>query len=135
MDKYLETDSAYSRLWAEYKKYNSLVVAVDFDDTLFDFHGTGGSYGLVQQLIRDLKTIGCYIIVWTGNSDKVFIVDYMLKYNIPYDTINENPPFYKSESRKIYANVYIDDRAGLKQVYDDLTLLVYKAKKENYENK
>ena len=129
MDKYLQLNSAYDRLWAEYNKYGSLIVAVDFDDTLYDFHGTGESYEMVRQLIRDLKKIGCYIIIWTGNQDTVFVSKFLAENNIPFDSINDEAPISKKLlngkfPRKVYANVYIDDRAGLEQVYNDLTKLI-----------
>ena len=129
MDKYLQPNSAYERLWAEYNKYGSLIVAVDFDDTLYDFHKVGNSYEQVKQLVKDLREIGCYIIIWTGNQDNWLIVNYLTEHNIPYDSINNEAPISKKLlgdkiPRKVYANVYIDDRAGLFQVYNDLTKLV-----------
>lgn len=129
MDKYLKLNSAYNRLWAEYNKYKSLIVAVDFDDTLYDFHKDGGTYFQVQQLIRDLKEIGCFIIIWTGNQNTEFVINYLNENNIPFDTINDEAPASKKLlggkfNRKVYANVYIDDRAGLEQVYNDLTKLI-----------
>ena len=63
MDKYLQPNSAYERLWAEYNKSGSLIVCCDFDDTLYDFHKAGNSYEMVRQLVRDLKEINCYIII------------------------------------------------------------------------
>lgn len=129
MDKYLEEDSAYNRLWAEYKKYGSLIVAVDFDDTLYDFHKAGDSYEQIRQLVRDLKEIKCYIIIWTGNQDIVFVSNFLAENNIPYDSINDEAPISKKllgekVPRKVYANVYIDDRGGLIQVYNDLNKLI-----------
>ena len=129
MDKYLKPNSAYNRLWAEYNKYGSLIVAVDYDDTLFDFHDTGGAYEMVQQLVRDLHSIGCRIIIWSGSEDINNIDKYLTKNNIPCDLINANLIINGNwasgkDSRKVYANVYIDDRSGLEQVYNDLTKLV-----------
>lgn len=129
MDKYLQPNSAYERLLAEYKKYGSLIVAVDLDDTLFDFHGVGNTYEHLRQLIRELHSANCYIIVWTGNQDIEFIQNFMTENKIPYHSINEEAPFYKKLlggkfPRKVYANVYLDDRAGLKQVYNDLKRLL-----------
>jgi hypothetical protein len=129
MDKYLRPDSAYERLWAEYNKYGSLIVAVDFDDTIYDFHKEGNSYEMLMQLVRDLKEINCYIVIWTGNQNMDFIKDYLSEHNIPYDSINDEAPVSKkllgnNIPRKVYANVYLDDRAGLEQVYNDLTKLV-----------
>jgi len=127
MDKYLNPETAYQRLYREYKKYNSLIVTVDFDDTIFDFHNQGGSYEQVRQLVRDLYKANCYIIIWTGNEDKVFIVDFLKSNNIPYNSINEEcPAALKSmgSKRKIYSNVTIDDRCGMSQVFEQLTRLL-----------
>ena len=129
MDRYLKPNSAYERLWAEYQKYGSLIVAVDFDDTLYDFHGIGESYEQVRQLVRDLYAANCQIIIWTGNQNTEFVESFLAENNIPYHGINTdsvdgitytngNPP------RKLYANVYIDDRAGLEHVYNDLKQLL-----------
>lgn len=129
MDKYLKPNSAYNRLYDEYMKYGSLIVAVDFDDTLYDFHKEGNSYEMVMQLVKDLKEINCYIVIWTGNQNLDFIKSYLLEYNIPYDSINDEAPVSKKLlgdkiPRKVYANVYLDDRGGLEQVYNDLTKLI-----------
>ena len=42
---------------------------------------------------------------------------------IPFDAINENPPFFKSKSRKIYYNELLDDRAGLRESFERLLKL------------
>lgn len=133
MDKYLKPGSAYERLLAEYRKYGSLIVAVDYDDTLFDFHKTGDSYELVQQLVRDLHSIGCKIIIWSGSENITDMSSYLGEKNIPFDLINENLKVNDKwaagkDSRKVYANVYIDDRGGLEQVYRDLTKLINEVK-------
>lgn len=137
MDKYLKENSAYERLWAEYQKYNSLVVCCDYDDTLFDFHGTGDSYEMVKQLVRDLHEIGCKIIIWSGSENINDMNIYLRGQNIPWDLINENLIVNGNwvsgkDSRKVYANVYIDDRSGLASVYDDLTKLVSEVKKRTF---
>lgn len=135
MDKYLNPFSSFERLRDEYKKYGSLIVAVDFDDTLYDFHNTGGSYEQVRQLVRDLKEINCFIIIWTGNQNIEFVTNFLNENNIPFDSINDEAPISKKLldgkfPRKVYANVYVDDRAGLEQVYNDLTELVNQVRYE-----
>lgn len=129
MDKYLKENSAYNRLYTEYQKYKSLIVAVDYDCTLFDFHGTGDSFEMVKQLVRDLYSIGCKIIIWSGSENIDDIDVFLRKENVPYHLINENLIVNGNwasgkDSRKVYANVYIDDRAGLSEVYSTLTKLV-----------
>jgi hypothetical protein len=124
MDYYLKPGNSFARLLDEYQKYRTLVVAFDFDDTVYDFHKKGRFYSDVITLLRDLKEINCYLICWTGQEDLVFVKNYLIQNNIPFDSINENPPFHKSTSKKVYANVYLDDRAGLKQVYEELNQLL-----------
>jgi len=128
MDKYLQPNSSYNRLLEEYKKYNSITVAVDFDDTLFDFHKNGGSYEDVKQLVRDLHRNNCYIIIWTGNEDIDFVSTYLKDNNVPYHSINEDNPVTEKlmgKKRKLYSNVLLDDRAGLYQVYNELKQLLH----------
>lgn len=125
MDHYLQEQASFQRLHDEYLKYGSLIVAVDFDDTLYDFHQKGREYEQVYQLIRDLYDNNCHIIIWTGNEDTEFISEFLYQNSVPFHSINENHEIYKDKNpRKIYANVYIDDRAGLKQVYQELLLLI-----------
>ena len=131
MDFYLNPENSSDRLINEYTKYGTLVVAFDFDDTVYDFHKKGRLYGDVINLLQELKAINCYLICWTGNGDSEFVVSYLAEHKIPHDALNENPPFHKSESRKVYANAYLDDRAGLKQVFEELKNLVSKVKEKN----
>ncbi len=129
MDEYLKPQASLDRLCKEYKEYKSLVIAVDFDNTLYDFHGKGEKYDMVIDLLRELKELKCYIIIFTANEDNYFIKSYLHNNNIPYDAINENPPFFKCDSRKIYYNALLDDRAGLFQVYNELKIVVTQNKK------
>jgi trehalose-6-phosphatase len=131
MDFYLNSDNSFNRLLEEYNQHQSIVVAFDFDDTVYDFHKKGRIYSSVIELLKDLQQINCYLICWTGQQDLEFVSQYLKENNIPFNAINENPPFHKSTSRKIYANAYLDDRAGLIQVHDDLKSLI---KILNYEN-
>ena len=132
MDFYLKNETAYLRLLKEYQQYNSLVVAYDFDNTVYDFHGNGWQFEKMIKLLQDLKSIGCYLIIFTANQDENFVKNYCQKKQIPFDAVNENPPFYQSESRKIYYNALLDDRAGLRQVFEELTQLIQYIKTIKY---
>lgn len=125
MDKYLEENSSYNRLYEEYNRYGNLIVAVDFDDTLYDFHSKGYTYEKVSQLVRELYSLNCWIVIWTGNQNTKFVEKYLKERNIPYNSIDDEADVSKKLlkgrfPRKVYANVYLDDRAGLKQVYNEL---------------
>lgn len=123
-DPYLSDEQCVKRLVQDYKVHNSIVIAYDFDDTVYDFHKKGSVYPKVIDLLRKAKKAGCYLIVWTGNQDTEFIREYLAKNDIPYDAINENAPFDRSTSRKVYANLYLDDRAGLSASCSHLSQLL-----------
>ncbi len=124
MDEYLVPNSSFKRLWEEYKKYGSLVVAFDFDNTVYDFHKKGASYNDVISLLLELKEHDFYLICFTANEDINFVKSFLSENKIPFDSINENPPFFKGKSGKVYYNAFLDDRAGLIQVYQELSLLL-----------
>lgn len=133
-DYYLDYNKSYKRLKEEYNRYKSIVVAYDFDDTVFDFHNKGRKYQDIIDLLKRLKENNCYLICFSGNKN-FFIKDYLIRNNIPFDSINENPPFFKSQSRKIYYNALLDDRAGLLEVYNQLATLCNEIELEKEFNK
>jgi len=130
MDYYLTKEHTYQRLLTEYKQYFSLVVAYDFDNTVYDYHQNGWQFPKVIQLLKNLKAIGCHLIIFTANPDEDFVKNYCIEHKIPFDGINENPPFYTANARKIYYNILLDDRAGLAEIYEHLSRLVKQVSKE-----
>lgn len=133
-DPYAELNSACrNRLIREYDEHNSIVVAFDFDDTVYDYHNKGFTYPRVIDALRRAKAVGCYLICWTGQQNVNLVGSYLIDNEIPFDVINDNPPFAKVNlltPRKVYANIYLDDRAGLA-----LALLHLLAVVEHAENK
>lgn len=123
-DPYLSSSASFLRLFEEYKKYGSLVVAFDFDGTIHDFHNEGYMFPMVQTLLQDLKKIGCTLICFTAREDLDYVRGYLEGKKIPFDKINENPDFFKCNSGKIYYNALLDDRAGLMQVFSELKEIV-----------
>jgi hypothetical protein len=120
---FLNSENTYQRLLKEYKQYGSIVVAVDFDNTLYDYHKTGLDCSELIELAQNLKKICCSIVLWTASEDIDFIQNYCSERAIPFDLINENPSFFTSNSRKIYYNELLDDRAGLTESYQRLCRL------------
>lgn len=99
------------------------VVAVDFDGCLCEsaFPEIGQVKDIhkeVHEIVRKLKKEGNIIILWTCREDepnKKYLteaVEWCKKRGIEFDYINENPlnP-YGDTGRKIYADVYIDDKS------------------------
>ena len=123
MDFYRDFDNLYNRLRDEYKKYGRLIIAVDFDNTLFDYHGTGYSFEEVKNLIK-LWRNDAFIYVFTARTEKEYdeIHNFMGKQDIPYQNINEG--CLKGFGTKPFYSVLIDDRAGIDVPYRALTRLI-----------
>jgi hydroxymethylpyrimidine pyrophosphatase-like HAD family hydrolase len=121
---YLNPENTLKRTIQEYELHGSLIVAVDFDNTLYDYHQQGLDCGEIIELLADLRRIQCKIIIWTASEQVAFIKNHCHEHDIPFDNINTNPPFFKSSSPKIYYNELLDDRAGLAEVYHRLVKLV-----------
>lgn len=123
-DPFLQEFNAFNRLINEYKKHKSLVVGVDFDGTFHDYHKEGHTYPALINLLRDLKSIGCKIIVWTAYEDHSYVQQYCIDNNIPCDGINIDGIPLPWETRKPFFSVLLDDRAGLREVFAQLNSLV-----------
>lgn len=123
-DEFLEIDKSYERLLFEYKKYGSLVIGFDFDGTVHDYHKTGATYNQVIKLLRDLKSIGCKLVCWTAYENLDYVNNFLYEHKIPFDGINEGGIALPWSSKKLFFSALLDDRAGLIQVYEDLTRLV-----------
>ena len=126
MDYYLSEYNCYLRLVKEYKKYGKLIFCVDFDDTLYDFHKVGRTYNDVINLLHKWENYS-EVIIFTGNGKEKYpeIEKYLKKNNIKYKGINCDSSVLV-EGRKVYANVYIDDRGGLPTIYNILNKLIDK---------
>lgn len=123
MDTYLDHKNVVKRLVDEYRFHEGLVVAYDFDNTVYDYRKKGDTYDMVVDLLRTLEKVpGISFVVWTGTANERhdFVRAYLQANDIPYHTINENPSFFKSSSRKIFYSILLDDRAGLVSAYNAL---------------
>ena len=97
------------------------VIAVDFDGTICEnrFPEIGEpNTELIGQLIEEQEA-GALIILWSCRHGRRLkeAVSWCRKQGLKFDYINRNAPerirAYKSDCRKISADVYIDDRAAL----------------------
>lgn len=123
-DEYSYTEKCVERLLKEYKKHGKLIIAVDFDSTVYDYYSDGGEFPRAIEIIKKCKDAGCLITCYTASDPKrwEFIRKYFLDKGIELDSINENAikglPF--GHWGKIYYNILLDDRAGLGQALDIL---------------
>lgn len=120
MDYFLEDKNCEHRLITEWENYGQLIIAVDFDNTLYDYYQKGYTFDNVINQIKELKQMGCHIIIFTSCDESRFpmIKEYLRTIDLKYDSINETPDFIPFKGRKVYYNVLYDDRAGLSSVYN-----------------
>lgn len=122
-DFYLNRDNVTNRLIREWKEHGKLVIAYDFDNTVFDYHGEGHTYDDVVALLRRCKRVGAHFIVFTAAAPERHseIIKYLHEHDIPFDYINENVPELPfGNNGKVYYNILLDDRAGLDSAYASL---------------
>ena len=109
-----------------------MIIAVDFDGTLHTgkcWPEIGAPAPYAVQVMQRLKEDGHCLIIWTCREGKyeTEMIHWLEKHEIPFDCINGHAPgaaeSFGYESRKIYADVYIDDHnlGGLpswREIYD-----------------
>jgi hydroxymethylpyrimidine pyrophosphatase-like HAD family hydrolase len=95
------------------KKYKT--IACDFDGTLceFDFPNIGKPKVEVVNFIKKAHKAGHHIIIWTCRTGEYVqdMIRFLKKWGIPYDKINENYKIEIDDCRKVFADIYLDDRA------------------------
>lgn len=115
------------RLFQEWINHGKIIIAVDYDDTIspwkFKSEEDLKFYENVFDILKNAKYTGAYITVWSACNPDRFdeIRSYCKSKGLEIDSINANPidvPYGKD--KKIYANIYLDDRAGL---MESLTML------------
>lgn len=96
------------------------VLAMDFDGTIVHYNNAAEIGELIPGVVdelRNIKKAGWVIVIWTSRPDVDSVRKILDKMGVPYDLINENPyipedaPKEIVNSRKIFADVYVDDRA------------------------
>lgn len=125
-DPYLNDDLCVNRLVENWKSHNGIIIAFDFDNTIFDYYKKGYIYPKVIQLLKECKSMGCTLILSTccDESKFEFMRSKCRENGIEIDYINESPPYIPFTGNKTYYNIMLDDRAGLSAAYN----ILYKIK-------
>ena len=95
-----------------------MIIAVDFDGVLNQspWPSVGLRVPNAKGAMRQLHDAGHYIIIWTCRTgeDLTRAINWLLEEGIPFDRVNENCPesmeCYGNNTRKVHADLYIDDR-------------------------
>lgn len=96
-----------------------MIVAVDFDGILCEdaFPEIGKPNYCVISAVRQLMDAGHDVILWTSRVDDKLeeAIKWCGDYGLHFCAVNDNAPnnlaTYGTNPRKIYADVYIDDRS------------------------
>ncbi|BBD46649.1 Hypothetical protein PEIBARAKI_6642 [Petrimonas sp. IBARAKI] len=121
-----------------------MIIAVDFDGTLHtgQWPNIGAAAPYAAEIMRRLKNDGHTLIIWTSRGGELLIdaVNWLLSHDIPFDRVNDNCPLntekYGSNSRKVYAHCYVDDKqvGGLPtwpEIYEWVTKLEQQYKRSS----
>jgi hypothetical protein len=133
-DPFMDRDKCVQRLLDEYRTHKKLIVAVDFDDTVFDFHKANRRYDRVLNLLRRCQALNFYIMLFTGTHCDQYPtqIAFLESLGITVTCVNQNPiPLPFGNHGKPYFNILLDDRAGLGQAYVVLSSVVTEIEKEN----
>ena len=116
--RYFQNKEIVAKLLEQYKKHQNLIVAIDFDDTIYP-NVLKDTCKQVISLARRISKLGFTIILFTCREneqlDWAVSLTKALGINVTY--VNECPTL---NSRKPYYNILLDDKAGLGQAYECL---------------
>lgn len=92
------------------------IIAVDFDGTLsletrYPYIGKPNLKLFHYLLKAQRKGIG--VVLWTCREGKELkeAIDWCRENGLEFDSVNENPSYVSFRSRKVVADLYIDDKA------------------------
>ena len=137
IDPYLNDLNCVKRLVTEWVKHKSIIIAYDYDNTVFDYHGLGYKFDGIISILRECKEYGAKFIVFSCSPTERHceMKDYLNENNIPFDKINENIIELHGGEGKLFYNILLDDRAGLKSAYSVLHAALNVMKEEPSDEK
>lgn len=103
------------------------ILAVDFDGTLVEnkFPEIGEVNPVMWKAVSAYKAAGYRIILWSCRTDTMLkdAVEFCAERGLTFDAVNENIPevqaYYGGDTRKVFADMYIDDRSAVLFVQPD----------------
>ena len=112
------------------KKLFPPILAVDFDGTLVEnkFPEIGGVNFAIWKAVSAYQAAGWKIILWSCRTKGMLqdAVDFCAERGLTFDAVNENLPevqaYYGGDTRKVFANMYIDDRSAALFVQTDVSV-------------
>lgn len=109
-----------TRREAELARKRAPIIAVDFDGTLCEnkWPGIGETKWETVQALIAARAAGARLILWTNRvgARLTEAVEWCRNRELEFDAVNENLPEIKAafvtDCRKVYADIYLDDKAA-----------------------
>jgi hypothetical protein len=117
------------RLENEWEQHGKIIIACDFDDTISPWKMHNSDFNRVFDILKVAQQTGAYVVIFTAcKADRYDdIKKYCSDNGLVIDGINKTPidlPY--GNNSKIYANIFIDDRAGLNESLAILEMATYR---------
>lgn len=133
-DPFIYVDNCTKRLEKDYEKHKSIVVACDFDNTIFDFHERGFEFPQVVEVLQKCNALGFKVVIFSASPKERYsqIESHCAALGIKIDGINCDVVEWRGTNNldftdsKIFFNILLDDRAGLGHALFTLNSLVTK---------
>ena len=111
-----------------YKQHDTIIIGVDFDDTIFKFSEDANEKDIIirRKLLKYLKpyiTICLYTV--SDNDSLRYKIALMKEWDIEPDYINESPVKIGNGAKPFF-NLLLDDKAGLQETTKVLKALKLK---------
>lgn len=130
MEKYV------NRLINEWRQHGKIIIAVDYDSTISYWPTIENTEDIDKtiKLLQIAHETGAHIVIFTACKQDRFqdIQKHCEDKRIPISGINIQPlQIQYGNNNKIYANVFLDDRAGLNEALLILEAAMYVIRGEN----
>jgi hypothetical protein len=117
----------YDKIAGVFAAHNNLIIAVDFDDTIYDWKNQGFDCDYVVDLVkRCQQKLNAKIILFTCRQGLhlAWAIEYCVQKGIKLHGVNENPDYPPTFGKPFY-NILLDDKASLGPTCEALEALLY----------
>ena len=118
--RYCDNEKILNRLFDWYDVHGKLLVAFDFDETVYDYDRKGDTFKRVHEVLKECKRRKFPLILFTCRNTESMEIDFAKDYckvnGFMPDYINFSPA--NPTSQKPLYNILLDDRAGLGQALE-----------------
>ena len=119
---------AVERLEKEYEEHGNLIIAFDFDNTIYDYHNAGLDMECTISALKKAYELGLELFCFTANKDHELVssvVEKTLGIPVSKQRINSSSLDHLFVGRKPFYSLLLDDRAGLDSSLRTLNQLIF----------